>query len=197
MKNRVKYTKRGFTLIELLTVIAIIGILAGILIPTVGAVRKQANIAATRSQFNNYINAMLQFRSEYGFMPFIGSNQNNAFEFDLSSSGNSETFLQTLTARDADGSLVTPPVGGNRRQISFMSISDNELLNPESSTRQIVDRFLNPNITVFINGDGSGVMRNMPKDGATNTTVRSPIAIRSNPGTGSSRNPDWVEVTTY
>lgn len=193
MKNGIKYTKRGFTLIELLTVIAIIGILAGILIPTVGAVRKQANIAATRSQFNGYINAMLQFKSEYGFMPFIGNSTSNAFPFSLNN--NSEEFLQTLTARDADGDLVS--TGGNRRQISFMSISDNELLDPEASTRQIVDRFLNPNITVFINGDGSGVMRNMPRDGATNTTVRSPIAIRSDPGTGASRNPDWVEVTTY
>ena len=73
----------GFTLIELLMVIAIIGILAGILIPTVGAVRKQANTAASKAQLSAYVNAIQMFKGEYGYLPFVTGNSDK--EVDLSS----------------------------------------------------------------------------------------------------------------
>jgi prepilin-type N-terminal cleavage/methylation domain-containing protein len=49
MSSPKKATRRGFTLIELLTVIAIIGILAAILIPTVSKVREHAKRAKCMS----------------------------------------------------------------------------------------------------------------------------------------------------
>jgi prepilin-type N-terminal cleavage/methylation domain-containing protein/prepilin-type processing-associated H-X9-DG protein len=61
---------RAFTLIELLTVIAIIGILAGILIPTVGAVRGQTNTTRCASNLRQVGQAAILYASENkNFLP--------------------------------------------------------------------------------------------------------------------------------
>lgn len=56
----------AFTLIELLTVIAIIGILAAILIPVVGAVRERARSAVCQSNLRQWHTALLLYVEDNG-----------------------------------------------------------------------------------------------------------------------------------
>lgn len=56
--------KTGFTLIELLTVIAIIGILAAIIVPTVGKVRQTARTSACASNLRQLSLAALMFAGD-------------------------------------------------------------------------------------------------------------------------------------
>jgi prepilin-type N-terminal cleavage/methylation domain-containing protein len=148
--------KHGFTLIELLTVIAIIGILAAILIPTVGVVKTKATIATSKSRISQYMTAIESFKGTYNYYPFIG--ELNALEaMDLSNSGNSEIFVETLSARDIANPSNRVTEGGNRRRIEFYTFTEAEISDGSLvANNTVVDGFGNNLIYIAIDQNGDG-----------------------------------------
>ena len=62
--------KKAFTLIELLVVIGIIGVLAALLFPAIGAVRDHARRVQALAGIKALETAILQYESQYGLLPF-------------------------------------------------------------------------------------------------------------------------------
>lgn len=182
MKN---YKRNAFTLIELLMVIAIIGILSGILIPTVGAVKKQANMAASKSQISNYLSGIQMFKGDYGYYPLvagIGDSQ----DFELNNTSNCIELIKTLTGRGVDGTPMSPAEAkatGNRRKNSYISFSESDFYLDDTdvvSKEQLADRFNNTQIVLVIDTDGDGFVKPTPNENSPSNSIRTPVTAYVN-----------------
>lgn len=197
--------KSAFTLIELLTVIAIIGILAGIIIPTVSSVKTSANKSKTKVQFSQWAAAAELFKQEYGFYPRLTTGATVS-----SGALDTTTFLANLTGKTYTGASASSLLD-NRKGLSFYSVSDTELLKDGSgaATNQLIDAFGNANINVMIDANNDGMISGSERvtgslaagntiEGTTTnssspsvpTEIRAGVAFYS-PGKGTSSN-DYV-----
>lgn len=151
----------AFTLLELLTVIAVIGILAAIIFPSIGAARKSANRAKTKVQFNQWAAAIESFRSEYGYYPAFHT-ENRVNPSAQSTNGQDvHLFHDILAARRRDGSQLPAyssstnpqmPEVQNRKRIAFYSFNESEI----SASNLIIDAFGNTSIAVLVDRNLDG-----------------------------------------
>jgi len=142
----------GFTLVELLAVIAILGILAGILIPTVGMVQTQAKRSQSQAFFTQLATACINYKADYGYFPTFGRPK-GAPDTAVNLGEAGEAVYQTLTGYSYDGSSImnTPTQNLNRKGRSYYSFSEQDF-----DGANIVDAFGNTDIIVLLDSNLNG-----------------------------------------
>lgn len=139
---------------ELLCVIAIIGILVSILLPTLNAARKSSLKTQTKAQFYEYIFALEAYFHEYGKYPYFF---NDRGEVNLREYG--EEFVKALSGRGRypDYEELT---GHERRKLNPKGIAFYRFGKSEFNDEgMVVDGFGNPNIRIFVDQLGKGLLK--------------------------------------
>ncbi len=194
--------RAGFSLVELLSVVAIVALLAGILLPVAGVVRRSVMTAKTRAQFLQYATAIGQFKVEYGYYPDFGVGSGDADPV-VSLRGNNAVFIQTLSGRTVEGLTMddTYALAANKQRIPFYRFREPEFAS-DTATRcggetalkgELVDAFDNPNLFVVFDGDRNGVIekRNLPPG---SEDIHAEVAIYSLNAGGCE---EWKTITSW
>ncbi len=163
-------TAAGFTLVELLTVIAIIGILAGLLIPAIGLVQNKFRAVRTRTLFSKLEGAFIDYRNTYNIFPVFTemnpdthpwAQQKSEVDSNFLLNDQAGLLLKVLTAPPSYYASGTGSINHNPKRIPFLTLDDNMVSREEPGTTTdpvIIDGFKNAEIGVVVHsGNQKGI----------------------------------------
>jgi len=122
-------TRAGFTLIELLTVIAIIAILMGLLLPALNAAKNAARKSQAKNDLTQLVTAVKAFYTDYGVYPIdpqIEQGQPKDVEYGASGETHNQDIINVLRAdTNTADSLATSgssPLSVNTREVVYLDV---------------------------------------------------------------------------
>ena len=133
----------AFTLIELLTVIAIIAILMGLLLPALNSAKNAAKKASAKNDLTQLVNAVKQFYTDYGVYPVdpsanVTGNSQDAEWGDPGGARPISDIVNVLRADLVSGDTISTgsnptPISINTREVIYLDVPIvKDLTNPKS-----------------------------------------------------------------
>ncbi len=130
--------RRNFTLVEILTVIAIIAILMGLLLPVMSTAQRKGKENKARAAIQSIKFAIEQYENDYGILPKFGTAAgdmvfNDTMAKSQATAGNGtnstktyDEFMEVLTlAKASDGASVT--TSENTKKIRYLEAPANKV----------------------------------------------------------------------
>ena len=143
---------------------AVIGLLAALLFPSLRAAQLAAGKARTRVQFSQWVAASEGFRAEYGYYPVFHDSHLVNPPGQVADPGTLHLFHDVLTARRRDGSALPAwdsstngqfPEAQNRKLLRFQTFANSDF----TAANLLCDAFGNTEIAVLIDKDLDGSIK--------------------------------------
>ncbi|HEX4084163.1 MAG TPA: prepilin-type N-terminal cleavage/methylation domain-containing protein [Chthoniobacteraceae bacterium] len=130
----------GFTLIELLTVIAIIAILMGLLLPALNSAKNAAKKVSAKNDLTQLVTAVKQFYTDYGVYPIDSSLAGITKDAEFGDPAGIRPIsdvVNVLRADQTSGDTISTsgsaPISINTREVIYLDVPNvKDLTNPKS-----------------------------------------------------------------